>query len=242
MTLITIDAQLDGGHIVSDLKYSELVRYVMDKNIVVLKSVFEEDDLLDLRSQVFTWGTLRPLRCYDRPMDTINDVNFHRVDNQPHLSRVPHLYHCFVFNFPYALDSPLQETALRFIEPLRLFYNTLTGNNSELSPHCKPEKIRPEFIQYPLGGGFFKRHKHDLNPQKIGLIMSLSRQGIDYNDGGTTFHVDDKVINTESYHEVGDITLFRYDLPHEVLAVDQHEELNWESDRGRWTMIMPYHA
>lgn len=242
MPLIKISAQLINGEIQPELDFNEIHQKVMDGNIVILQSVFSEKDLLEFRDMVFNWGQASDPSCYDRPMHTINDVNFHRVDDQPHLSRVPHLYHCYVFNLPHDLDPPLKESALKFIEPLRKFQNKITGNNAELSPHDKPETIRPELIQYPAGGGYFEHHIHDLHPQKIGMIMSVSRQGVDYKSGGTKFFIGDEVINTEGEHHIGDITLFRYDIPHEVLPVDENDELNWQSDRGRWTMIMPYHA
>lgn len=242
MPLLKLNTELHNGEIHPEISIDEVRQKVMDGNIVILKSVFSEEDLLALRSAVFEWGQASEPSCYDRPMNTIFDVNFHRIDDQPHMSKVPHFYHCFVFNLPHELDSPLKDKALKFIEPLRVFQNRITGNDAQLSPHDQPEKIRPELIQYPVGGGYFEHHDHQLDPQKIGMIMSVSRKGVDYQQGGTTFFIGDEVINTDGEHDIGDITLFRYDIPHEVNAVDEDEEVNWQSDRGRWTMIMPYHA
>ena len=42
-------------------------------------------------------------------------------------------------------------------------------------------------------------------------------------------------------HDIGDITLFRYNSPHAVTEVDPTDELDWNSEKGRWTMILPYY-
>jgi hypothetical protein len=40
---------------------------------------------------------------------------------------------------------------------------------------------------------------------------------------------------------MGDIALFRFDLPHWVNPSDLRDKFDWDSERGRWTMVLPYH-
>ena len=40
---------------------------------------------------------------------------------------------------------------------------------------------------------------------------------------------------------MGDIALFKYDIPHGITEIDADEELDWRSERGRWSMVLPYY-
>lgn len=94
-------------------------------------------------------------------------------------------------------------------------------------------KLRPQIIHYPRGGGFFGKHEHPLEPQKFGLILSLT-------DGpGTIFHFPEGDLQT--HREEGDLTIFRYDIPHSVGMVDPGVPLEFFRPTGRWTAILPYY-
>ncbi len=98
----------------------------------------------------------------------------------------------------------------------------------------------PQCIHYPRGGGFFQEHVHDLKPQRIGLVLSGSVYGEDYQIGGGRFHAQDgSWVVTESRHDIGDVTLFRYDLGHDITPVDPEQPLDWSDDSGRWSMVLP---
>ena len=71
--------------------------------------------------------------------------------------------------------------------------------------------------------------------------MSLSKIGVDYSKGGTQFEFNRDVINLKKDHDIGDIALFRYNLPHAVHYIDPSEKINWNSEKGRWTLVMPYY-
>ena len=71
--------------------------------------------------------------------------------------------------------------------------------------------------------------------------MSGREYGVDFHKGGTTFVTPEGLEESELNNDIGDITLFRYDLPHAVSPVDSNEPIDWNSDKGRWTMILPYY-
>jgi hypothetical protein len=101
--------------------------------------------------------------------------------------------------------------------------------------------LHPQILQYPLGGGFFGKHFHPLNPQRVGLIVGLSRRGVDYDTGGTCFDINGIVIDTDLYHDLGDMALFRFDTPHWVNPSSIQQKFNWEAESGRWTLVLPYY-
>ena len=157
------------------------------------------------------------------------------------LQKTPHIYHSYNFNRISRLPPALAAQLLRYFKPLCDFQNAVTGNAARLEGFEDGPTLHPQLIQYPLGGGIFGRHLHPLNPQRIGLIAALSRRGADYGRGGACFDVGGEVVDIEPYHDMGDIALFRFDLPHWVNPSDLRDKFDWDSDRGRWTMVLPYH-
>ena len=47
-----------------------------------------------------------------------------------------------------------------------------------------------------------------------------------------------EIIKVDKYADIGDLILFRYDLPHRVAPCDPREDLIFSS-KGRWTAILP---
>lgn len=76
----------------------------------------------------------------------------------------------------------------------------------------------------------------------MGLIMSLSDYGEDFENGGTRFATPDgNIVDIEGHHTIGDIAIFRYDLPHQVTPCDPEADLDFDRSNGRWSMILPYY-
>jgi len=100
--------------------------------------------------------------------------------------------------------------------------------------------LNPAIIHYPRGGGYFGEHGHNFLPQKAGLILSLSKRGIDFTSGGTRFCDGKSWVSIEAFHDIGDICLFRYDFPHDVTEVDPHHHLSLERQEGKWSAVLPF--
>lgn len=143
-----------------------------------------------------------------------------RIDHRLTGSETPHIFHSFI------VDEFGGEVRSIFDE-----LETLSGNMTGVRP-----KFIRQAIQYPRGGGFFGEHEHDLEPQKIGLILMASEYGRDYQSGSVRFKV------AGEWQEVpmimGDVCAFRHDLPHEITPVDPDVPLDWNSPAGRWTFIL----
>ena len=116
-----------------------------------------------------------------------------------------------------------------------LNFNASTyDSKSEVAP-------RPQIINYPKGGGFFDWHIHPRFPNNYGLILNLSKKGRDFHSGQTEFvdpSDDTTIIQIDDYADIGDLTIFRFDLNHRVAPVDENEDLSF-SDNGRWTAVLP---
>jgi hypothetical protein len=98
--------------------------------------------------------------------------------------------------------------------------------------------MRFRVLDYPSGGGFLKRHAHQLEPQRVGLVLSLTRRGKDSHSGGTHFLTPFGQVDVAADHDIGDIILFRFDVPHSVSIVDEGQTLDWNSEAGKWSVVL----
>ncbi len=235
----TFDAHGTSGDIEADgTDLPQLFDRVMSAGVAVVRGVFEPSVLADLRTSVRAWGLAHdPL-----PAQTYVDENFHSVESgiSPRQKTV-HCYHAYNFNKIRSVEGEVGERLLGLFERLSVFQNRLTGQEGAFEPDAAGRKQRPQIIHYPSGGGIFGRHTHPLEPQRIGLILGLSKRGQDFTSGATWFEVDGRRFGTEDCHDIGDLILFRFDIPHWISAIDQGEKFDPDSQRGRWTAVLPFY-
>ncbi|HKP72882.1 MAG TPA: hypothetical protein VJT82_08095, partial [Pyrinomonadaceae bacterium] len=208
-----------------------------DKQIVLLKEVFPAEMLLDIRRALVRWGR-------ETPAVGIDDFrgNYHRERAMvSHLQKWPHVFHDYNFNDFSKLDAEFRAKVFSIFEPLRVLYNELTPNDIKFELPESGAWIHPQFIHYPVGGGFFARHWHNLLPQRLGFIVSMSKYGVDYPNGGTVFDIDGELVDVEGVHDMGDICLWRYDYHHWVKQSDLRDRFDWNSENGRWVATFPYY-
>ena len=236
--VVEIAGAIENGRIVSEAKRSELAALVLDsKKIVLLKNVFPNAMLLDIRQALLKWGrNVDPL--------TVDDFegNYHRQRAMvSRLNNFPHVFHDYNFNDFAKLDADLRATLLGLFEPLRKLYNDLSGYDLKFEVPASGPYLHPQVIHYPSGGGFFGRHWHNLLPQKLGFIVSVSKYGSDYQSGGTVFDIDGRTVDIEGLHDMGDICIWRYDYHHWVKQSDLKDIFDWNSENGRWVATLPYY-
>ena len=233
MALIELIAKFEDGNIelTSDIEY--ISQKVMDGNIVILKHVFEKDFLLDFRKTFLKWSeTIEAIIPANESDNSYLKENHHRIDDNPLQSETPHRSHFYNLMRLDELPEELSINALKIFGALRDLQNQISGTKGDFLPTDSPILMRPQIIQYPSGGGYIGEHFHPIEPQKIGLITGLSRKGIDYKVGGTTFKTPHGFVDSGE-HDIGDITLFRYNLlMTELNAVGGGfmSQLEWGSD------------
>ena len=124
----------------------------------------------------------------------------------------------------------------------RLFYlykDLIGGACNFASSDTLAVKHRPQLLQYHRGGGFFSAHIHPFEPMKIGVVLSLSTKGVDYQIGGGGFETSKgEIVDTSNDHDLGDVCLFKYSLKHWVLPTDPDLPL-MEDSSGRWSLVVP---
>jgi hypothetical protein len=236
--ILEFNARWESGQLSVDRSFKEVFELVMAGHIVILHDVFAAGKLAALREKVCEWGR----QIETSPPQTYIDENFHSVEcGVSPRQKTPHNYHAYNFNQIHDLPDELSNSLLEVFEPLRVFQNTLTGNEADYHRNFQGQKLHPQIIQYPSGGGMFGKHVHPLEPQRIGLVLGMSERGHDFHSGATHFEIDGKDVGTESVHNIGDMILFRFDVPHWITEVDPADDIDYSSTKGRWTLVLPYY-
>lgn len=236
-SILEVRARLVDGVIMSAMAMDDLRTEVMDHGrIVILKGVFTDARATDVRAAVADWGRQTPLAEVDDFA-----ANYHRRRCLiSRLQQAPHVFHDYNFNDLTGAPASVRDPLLELFEPLRVLYRDLTGTETAFAVPETGPYVHPQIIHYPAGGGFFARHWHNLAPQQLGFIVSLSKRGRDYRNGGTMFEIGDRRIGTEEVQDIGDICLWRYDHPHWVTQSDLGDKFDWDSDAGRWVATYAY--
>lgn len=234
--LIFTNGSLSESGVTTDIPAAELARLVGEKHIVVVKNLFSEPVLRDLRREVAAWATVTEPATSDDFKGNYHSKKA-KISN---LQQVPHVFHDYNFNNFDVLPETMQATMLEVFDPLRKFYNELTGYNVPFGFIEGAPYLHPQLIQYPVGGGFFGRHNHNLLPQQIGFILSLSRYGQDYKGGGTCFEINGEIIDMEPHQDMGDLVLWPNDVDHWVKHSPLSDWFSWDYEKGRWIATLAY--
>ncbi len=214
---------------------------VMGGDIGVIHGVLSADDADRAVAAVLEWSKAEP--AFDTKGGNASPAplqNFHRVDNNPALSATKHIFHTFNFE-NLGVTEQVLAPVVNLFEAMYVLDNKLVGSRGNLTPSVgDTANFHPQIIHYPRGGGYFDRHTHALEPQKIGLIASLTRKGEHFDTGGTLFWGDGGEVDAEPAQTIGSVTLFRFDLPHAVSKVDPAASLEFGKPTGRWVAVLPY--
>ena len=232
--LVLVGASVSNGRIVAEIPIEELRRILAEGNVVILKGVFAPDRMLELRNAVRRWWREIPEYPHGKSPTTTPDVNYHRIDRGNYQSTLPHIFHQAGFNNLSILEDYVSGAARETGELMRELQNTVAETDFDFAV----TGLRIKVLHYPSGGGFLTEHAHPRLPQGVGLITSLSRLDVDVKTGGTTFRTPFGLVDTHDTHDIGDVIIFRYDLPHAVTLVDEGNELDWNSDAGKWSFVL----
>ena len=127
---------------------------------------------------------------------------------------------------PRTLSSDAINTTYIKMQACMMLLQSLTGITNNIA------RYHLELLHY-RENGYFGRHSHARDPQRFGIILQLSKLGVDHITGGTVFYIDDNVVDINQHSDQGDLIIFKYDIEHEVTKVT--------GQTGRWTAVLPYY-
>lgn len=175
LDIISSSANCKNGLI--DINEDFIIKNVIDdKNIFILKNVFEKEKLKSLRNKIFDWGN--SIESSNPNPEFFFKKSFHRIDNDPETSKTGHIFHAY--NITNYNNIQFRNEIESIILPMKILQERISGVSINTTPDANGIAVRPQFIHYPSGGGYFDWHEHPFLPQKAGLILSLSEKGINF--------------------------------------------------------------
>ncbi len=223
-----------GNAVFADIPFEQIHKRLFEGRIAILKNVFDPGLMTDFRHALRRWSAETPQYPHGKSMSLAPDENHHRRDEGVYKSAIAHIFHQYSFNNLDLLPSYIGEPAKSIGHAMLGLQNALAATEFGFSS----TGMRFKVIHYPAGAGFLDRHVHQLEPQRVGLILSLARMGADTHLGGTRFQTPFGPVDTSLDHDIGDIIMFRYDIGHEVTLIDEGRALDWASEAGKWSVVL----
>lgn len=217
-------AHIEDKKVKTEDTYDSIYDEVVNGNIVIFKNLFPGDILENLKNFAYEFGKSNEQKVAP---GTIHHIILSGISER---QKTPHSYHSYNFHRDLIHSNNENIRLLKEVfEPIVGFQNQLTENTYDSI------SLHPQIIHYPSGGGFLGKHVHPFLPQKIGLILSLSEKNEDFITGGASFEIDGVILDTQDVHNIGDLILFRFDVPHWVSPVDKNANLTTWNKEGYWT-------
>jgi hypothetical protein len=229
---LLVTAAIHGSDAVeAEMPMKDIANSVMAGTVAIIKRAFEPGDMRRLR------GAINAEKLPICPPTFGHDAHSWRDRRETWVNPDTKVLYEASFMAVANPDDKLGRLMRTTVERLAALWRSLTGHEHGLQAQSGRRALRPWAMYYPAGGGCFGWHEHGLEPTRIGLILAMSQIGVDFERGGTEFRTPHGVVNVESSHDIGDVCMFRYDLPHRVTSVDPQRELTWDGT-GRWTLLI----
>jgi hypothetical protein len=227
--VMVLEAKQGIGTIETDIPTDDISAAILRGVVVIVKRVFDRDEMRHLRALIISANI-----SFSEP--GFNDTSSWRHRREVYVENQLDVLYDASFLAVEAPDDEIGRAARATAARLATYWRSLTGHKHTFVAEADRRALRAWAMNYPAGGGCFGWHTHGLEPTKIGMILAMSELGVDFRSGGCEFKTPFGLIDATPYHDIGDLCLFRYDLPHRVSAVDPDRERRWGA--GRWTLLI----
>jgi hypothetical protein len=223
----------DGEDIQLNIPGEVLKNLLEHKCVIILKHVFDPEKLKSLVHDIHSFGQKY---APTNPEFHTEVQNFHRIDENPPLSKVKriiHSYHSFYWNSEIADE-------FKYLKAMMRLRNYLTGLplNYAMNEISDGYISSPQIMQYPRGGGYMCEHIDPPLRQACVISTMLTSRGHGYEKGGFYLRTPDgKKIDVDQHCGIGDVIIFHPSLCHGVDPIDPDTPLDWNSISGRWMMF-----
>lgn len=224
-----MDGRVKSGHIVVNESLESMQEYIEAGRILAISGLWDESQILVWRKAAFAWSKEHAVFPKGKSA-SVPGLSFHRYDDEKTSSYMSHVFHQIGLSEESHGDDSLWSLTTEILEPLLEFQNRLSGTNISLSDNDNRIKV----YNHPVGGGFLEKHQHPRDLLGAAFFLSLSRPGVDYQQGDVVFEIDSVDVPAGDLFAAGNALFFRYDLPHQVTPVNPESQRDWSDQAGLW--------
>ena len=214
---------------------NEIRENISQGDVYIAKNVIDADFLKKVRKYLTQIGScsLPNYKAID-----VGCPNFHRINNWDERAYVMACFHQFVF-FPWNQDV---FNLFKKTEDVYFMKNLLSNIPANKYLGIHPEDgctSRLAFQFYPSGIGGLNKHQDPVDSHQLTVpTLTMSQKGIDFQTGGAYVEMSSgEKLCFDDICEIGDVSYFNASTPHGVDIIDEGEEVDWLSFKGRWMLL-----
>lgn len=209
--------------------------WIAQKKVVVIKGFIEKCELLEI---VKTWHKIALKKSVSDPVFEFGvSKNFHRQDIEPPKAAAKRIMHAFCF-YPWNdfEDINLEKVSHKLLK-IQYDIACMSQNTGWKSFQKDSYILSLRLTHYPIGGGYYIRHKDPVDKFYANVILIMTEKGKDYGVGGLTYGSQADCLDVEKYLKAGDVVMLDQTAPHSVEPIDPELDLSFDSIKGRWMMM-----
>lgn len=220
----------------TDNKIDEMKINIKNGDAYIVKSYFENTKLLkEIKHYLHNIGTNSLPSYY--PLEK-GIPNHHRIVNNDVRSYVKSIVHQYLFH-PWNQNIYDFFSIFKEIYQLKNVLSSLDKNMWLENNDYNKFVPRVVFHHYPIGGGYISNHSDPVSEHQLVVpILQMSEKGNDFKNGGLyAMGLDNQKIYIDDLCSIGDLFLFNAEVAHGVTPIEEREDLNWFSEKGRWMLL-----
>ena len=221
-------------------KVKEILENIYEGDLYVFQDVINQDEIKGIKEDIFEFGNIPTKTNKTSPgCPNYHQITHNLMDPKDGYSTINHSYYIFKWN-----DE--QQEIFKEIEEFWNIVKFLSGINNENSENGRYENDkyidRAHFIHYPMNHGIISQHMDFPIYQKLNSVVSLSKKGRDFINGGYyLFNDKGEKQYLEQYINIGDCICWFPTMYHGADAPymeEKKEILDWNTMDGRWLLIL----
>jgi hypothetical protein len=223
-----------------DDKSEKLLNNVFKGNSLIIKNVFNKQEIIDLKDSIFNIESNQQEQNF-RMLDEC--PNFHLSNKKNSIAPIKDNYdetaHSHYF-FRWNKDEINIFLKFDKIWDLIKIFSGLEKDSYKLN---KPKNLivdRIQIIRYPLNEGYITTHCDASAWQKLNIGVCFNEKGKEFNEGGLyLLDKNENKINIEDKLEIGDCFCWIPTIFHgvDIPKLNNDKNKNWNSKSGRWQAL-----
>ncbi len=221
-------------------KSEKLLNEVFKGNSLIIKNVFDKQEIIDLKNSIFEIENSQDESNY-RMLDEC--PNFHVSNKKNNIAPIKDNYDETAHSHYFFRWNKDEINIFQKFDKIWDLIKIFSGLEKDSYKKNKPKDLildRIQIIRYPLNEGYITTHCDASAWQKLNIGICFNEQGKEFNEGGLyLLDKNEKKINIEDKLDIGDCFCWIPTIFHgvDIPKLSNHNNKNWNSKSGRWQAL-----